>query len=423
MNVLLKNIQLIAPRHPFNGKKINILISEGKIKKIGKEIKAPKNAVTPDVEGACVSIGWMDIGVQTGEPGFEHREDLESICNAAAAGGYTALACQPNTSPIIHSRSEVQYIQNNGKDKIVNFYPIGALSQNCEGKDMSEMYDMHQAGAIAFSDGKHPIQNAGLMMRSLQYVKAFDGIIINEGLDASIVDNGQMNEGEHSTLLGMKGIPHLAEDLMVQRDLYLTEYTQSRLHIANVSTASSVELIRNAKQRGLKVTASVPVLNLAYKDEEMLKFNTNFKVLPPLRGEEDVQALRAGVKDGTIDLVVSNHVPLEQEVKNLEFAYAKFGAIGLETCFGLANHTLNKILTYKKLVERFAYTPRKLFSIPIPEIKEGAMANLTVFHPTKKWTFTKKDIYSKSENSPLIGKELKGKVLAVFNNGKNFLFQ
>ncbi len=417
MNLLLKNIKLIAPRHPQNGKKVDILIEKGLIKSIKQDIVAGGKTKKIDVAGAHCSIGWMDVGVQVGEPGYEHREDLESVTAAAAAGGFTAIACQPNTNPIIHSKSEVQYLLNNTQKNIVDFYPIGALSHGCEGKDISEMYDMHHAGAIAFSDGKHPVQNAGLMMRALQYVKAFEGIIINEALDASIVDNGQMNEGKQSTSMGMKGIPHLAEDLMVQRDIYLTEYTESRLHIPNVSTAVSVDLIRQAKAKGIQVTASTAALNLAFEDTVLDDFDANFKVLPPLREADDITALKAGLKDGTIDFVTSNHVPLEEEAKSLEFANAKFGAIGLETAFALSNETLQKVLTINQLVNKLAYEPRKTFGITIPKIAEGEMANLTVFHPNTNWIFQKEHIYSKSDNSPLIGKTLKGKVLAVVNNG------
>lgn len=416
---LLKHLTIIAPLTSLHGEQMDILVEDGIISQIASNITNAE-ATIHDFDGAYASIGWMDIGAQVGEPGYEHREDLASVAEAAASGGYTSIACYPNTNPSIHSKSEVLYLKNNTKDSIVDFYPIGAVSQKCEGKDLAELYDMHQAGAIAFSDGKNPIQDAGLMMRGLQYIKAFEGTLINHPHDKSIGNGGQLHEGYTSTILGMKGIPNLCEDLMVQRDIYLAEYTESKVHIANISTARAVDLIRAAKNKNIQVTASVTAMNIAFEDTILSEFDTLYKVLPPLRAASDIKALQEGLQDGTIDTISANHVPLEEEAKNLEFNYADFGLIGLESNYALCNTHLKGVLTTVELVEKLAYEPRRILNQNIPEIAVGAMANLTIFDPTKTWTFTKKDIYSKSKNTPLLGKELEGKVLAVMNNGRLF---
>jgi len=261
------------------------------------------------------------------------------------------------------------------------------------------------------------------MMRALQYVKAFDGIIINHPHDYAIIKDGQMHEGMVSTSLGMKGFPAIAEELMLQRDIYLTSYTESRLHVSNISTSNAVRQLKEAKSNGLRISCSVPIMNLIFDDNEVATFNTNFKVLPPLREKTDIKALRTGLKNGTIDLINSNHTPLELEAKDLEFPYAKFGAIGLETLYPLYNTYLSKVLSPEGFVQKVAFNSRTVFDLPIPEIAEGATANLTIFHPKTKWTFTKKDVHSKSHNTPFIGHSFEGKVLGVVNGGKYQLFE
>jgi dihydroorotase len=419
MNLLIRNATVVDPGSPHNGRRVDIYISRGRIEAIQPELGV-EGAEIWEAKGAFVSPGWMDIGVQTGDPGFEHREDLHSAMQAAAAGGFTAIATQPNTQPVMHSKSEVQYIRNATRGNIVDCYPLGAISRDCQGKDITEMVDMHRAGAIAFSDGDAPVQNGGLMLRALQYVKVFDGVIINHPQEAAVAGRGQMHEGLVSTSLGLKGIPALAEELMVQRDINLLEYADSRLHIANISTAEAVRLIRRAKEKGLKVTASVPVMNLAFDDSVLHDFDPNYKVLPPLRSPEHIAALKEGLRDGVIDLISSNHVPLEEDTKKLEFPFAEFGAIGLQTAFALANRSLEDILKLEALVEKLAILPRRIFGLEIPVIEKGRPANLTLFDPTAKWTFQRTDILSKSENTPLIGMELKGKVLGIVNHGRHF---
>ncbi|MCU0346913.1 MAG: dihydroorotase, partial [Saprospiraceae bacterium] len=300
MQLLIKNATLVHPSSKHDGAKTDILIENGKIHSLGTGLSAG-TATVFDAKGACVSPGWLDLGTLIGDPGHEHREDFSSAGKAAAAGGYTAIACLPNTVPALHSKSEIQYVRSRSVASLVDFLPIGAVTQDCAGKDFTEMYDMQAAGAVAFSDGKKPLQDSGLMLRALQYVKPFDGVILNRPHDRSMAPGGQMHEGTMSTSLGLKGVPALAEELMLRRDIYLAEYTGSRLHVLNISTAGSVQLVREAKAQGLQVTASVAAMNLACDDHLLSEFDPNWKVMPPIRELSDMEALQAGLADGTID--------------------------------------------------------------------------------------------------------------------------
>ena len=410
--LLIKNATIVDTQSSLNGKKRDLLIEKGKIKKIGTRLSIEKAKVI-NAKDLHISLGWFDIGVQVGEPGYEHREDLASLTNAAAAGGYTGLACFPNTLPVVQSKADIVFLKNHAK--LVDLHPIGVVSQDCKGKDIAELYDMANAGAIAFSDGKKAIQSSGLMKRSLEYVKGIDSLIINHPHDEELAEGGQMHEGSVSTSLGMKGLSTMAEEMMLKRDLDLLAYTNSRLHVHNISSAGAVTLIKNAKKKGLNVTASVAAVNLIYDHQALESFNTNFKVKPPLRTQTDVKALIKGLREGTIDCISTNHVPLEEEVKKVEFLYASFGMIGLETTFALLHTLLAKQLSLELLIERLVYHPRKVVRLPIPELVEGAVANLTLFSPKLEWTLSKKDIFSKSKNTPFIGQQMKGKVIGVIN--------
>ncbi len=421
MNLLIRNVRIVDTNSPHNGQTLDIFIENGMLKTIQADLQI-ENVEVLDANGACVSPGWMDVGVQACDPGYEHREDLKSVANAAAAGGFTAIAVQPNTNPVLHSKSEILYIKNNTQHSIVDFHPIGAISENCEGKDITEMLDMYAAGAVAFSDGRKSLQHNGLMLRVLQYVKTFEGVILNQPSDKAIAGDGQMHEGYVSTSLGLMGIPNLAEELMVERDLHLLEYTNSRLHIANISTAGAVERIRKAKATGLKVTTSVPVLNLLYTDESIAEFDVNYKTLPPLRHPEDREALIEGLKDDTIDMINSNHTPIDEEGKNLEFTYAEFGIINLQTAFAVSWTALEGKLSLEKLIEKLAINPRKLLGLNILRIEIGQVANLTIFNPEERWMFAESDILSKSKNTPFIGMQFKGKVWAVINGHQSAIF-
>lgn len=424
--LLLKNVIIVAPFSDLDGQISDILIDEnGLIENLGKNVISPTNTTVFEREGMCVSIGWIDVGVQTCDPGYEHREDFASTTRAAMAGGFTAVAPFPNTNPTIHSKSEVLYIKNKTQSYLVDFHPIGALSQDCKGKDIAEMLDMYSVGAIAFGDGKNSTQVSGLILRGLQYSKIFNGLIFNFPFEKSLALHGQMHEGLISTSLGLPGIPSLAEELMVERDLQLLEYSEGRLHCHNISTARSTDLVRQAKKRGLNVTASVAAINLCLNDTELIGFDSNLKVMPPLRDKSDCEALVEGLKDGTIDFISSNHTPVDTEGKDLEFTYAEFGIIGFETAFCLTNTFLNSDqdtkLSIQQLIELWAIKPRQVLGLEIPSITEGVMANLTIFHPDEEWTFTEKDIYSKSKNTPFVGTSFKGRVHGVVNKGQFWL--
>jgi dihydroorotase len=423
MQLLLKNVRIVEMDsvekiHEFSLQ--DIFIKDGKIEEIGQNLNSDAKTTVWDCQGAVASPAWMDVGIQTGDPGFEHREDLQSAAAAAAAGGFTAVACFPNTNPAIHSKTEVLYVKNSTSDSIVDFFPIGAVSQNCEGKDLAELFDMFQSGAVAFSDGRRPVQDSGLLLRAMDYAKAFNGLIFNHPNLKTIASGGQMHEGLVSTTLGLKGLPSIAEDVMVQRDLSLSEYAGARLHIHLISTKKSVDMIRAAKKAGLPITASVAIANLCFTDEKLTDFDTNWKVLPPLRQETDRKALLKGVEDGTIDFICSNHNPQDIEAKNLEFTYAEFGMSGLETALALSCTYLLKKISLSELIKKWAIQPRKILGLPIPKIEKGALAELTIFQPEQSFTFLEKNLQSKSANSPLFGTELKGKVLGIVN-GKKYL--
>jgi dihydroorotase len=413
MQILLKNAQI------FDGSqerpKQDILVRNGLIEAIGSNLDAGADTEVWASEQLCVSPGWLDVGVYAADPGFEHREDLTSVAAAAAAGGFTAIACLPNTDPALHTKSEILYIKNKASSLPVHCYPIGAVSYACEGKDLAELFDMHAAGAIAFSDGKRSVQDAGLLLRAMQYAQAFNGLIINVPHHKTIATGGQMHEGIMSTSLGLKGLPAMAEELMVQRDLSLLEYSGGRLHIHLVSTARSVAMIRAAKQAGQAVTCSVAVANLCFSDEKLSTFDSNWKISPPLRADSDAAALLEGLEDGTIDFICSNHTPWHEEAKNLEFTYADFGMTGLETSFALCRTFLGNNLNINQLVEKMSLAPRKILGLPIPSIAIGARAELTVFDPEKEWVLEEKNIRSKSRNTPFIGQTMRGKVLGILS--------
>ncbi len=417
MQLLLKNIRICSEQKIAAPQ--DIRIRDGIIQAIGKNLPMEPGVQEISFPGqAHASAGWMDVGVHTGDPGYEHREDLRTATQAAAAGGFTAIACAPNTLPVVDSKSSVVYIQNKTAGLPVSVYPIGAISIGAQGADLAELYDMHAAGAIAFSDGRMPVQDAGLLLRALQYVQAFQGLILHQPHHKSIAAGGQMHEGLISTQLGMRGMAALSEEVMIQRDLSLLEYAGGRLHLHLVSTKKGVEMVRAAKAAGLPVTASVAVANLCFTDAALVDFDSNWKVRPPLRDETHRQALLEGLADGTIDFICSNHTPWDQEMKNVEFPFAEFGMIGLETAFALCRTFLEKELSLEQLVQRWAVGPRRVLGLPVPEIKPGAPAELTLFDPGQAWTFTEKDIRSKSVNTPFVGQHFKGKVLGIFNNGR-----
>lgn len=420
MHLLIKNTTVSQPNSPLNGKTQDILIENGKIKSIvAANTAQPDGATVIDGTGTYTSVGFMDMRAQFADPGFEQREDIQSGCKAAAAGGFTGVAVLPSTQPPVHSKSEVEYILSRAKGQVTTVYPMGSITHKREGNELAEMYDMHTAGAVAFSDGNRAIADSGLMSRALLYTKGFNGLLCVHPEDSGLAKGGQMNEGIVSTRLGMKGVPNLAEELIVKRDIELARYNNCRVHFSHISTAGSVELIRKAKAEGLQVTADVSIAHLVWTDEVLEEYDSNFKLTPPLRTQTDVDALIAGVKDGTIDAVCTDHNPQDAENKVLEYEYATPGMLGLQTFLPLAL-ALEKTIGWDTLLKAVTENPRRILGIETATIAEGQPANLTVYSPTAKWTFDKNTNYSKSVNSPLWGNELTGKVVVTVNNN-NFL--
>ncbi|MEN5232402.1 dihydroorotase [Sphingobacterium faecium] len=415
-SVLITSVKVVLPGNEFDQQVVDVFIEKGKISKIAKSIEvADKNIEIFDGTGNVLSAGFFDLNANFGEPGLETKEDITSGSAAAAAGGFTAVAVMPNTEPAIQSRAEVALIVNIAKGNLVDVLPIGAVSRNREGHEMAELYDMKQTGAIAFSDGNRSMQQAGLMSRALLYARGFGGLIIAYAEDASMAGGNKMNEGVMSTYLGMKGIPNLAESLMVSRDLYLAEYAESPIHFTSISTAEAVDLIKKAKAKGIQVTCDVAAHQLVFTDDEIVDFDSNYKVSPPLRTKADAKALIKGLKDGVIDAVVSQHTPHEIEFKNVEFHIAKNGIIGLQTVLPLL---IKAGLNEQQIVEKLAVNSRQIVGLNVPQIKEGEVANLVLFNMDENWIFDQQSNKSKSRNSPLFGKELKGKVKLVINNGQ-----
>jgi dihydroorotase len=391
---------------------MDVLVKNGKISKIDNQIDADVDTV--DGKGKYLSPGFFDLNANLGELGYENKEDFNTASATAAAGGFTGLTMMPNTDPTVDSKSQVEYLVNRAKNLLVSIYPYGTISQKREGKDLSEMFDMKNSGVIAFSDGDKPIQDAGLMERALLYAKGFDGLVISYPEDKSIAGKAKVNEGEMSTYLGMKGIPNIAEELMIVRDLYLAEYTDAKVHFTTISTAHSVELIRKAKKKGTKVTCDVAVHHLVFTEKALLDFDTNYKVKPPLRTKDDIKALLKGLEDGTIDAIVSQHTPQEIEYKEVEFEIAAYGIIGLQTILPLL---LQAGLKPEAIVEKLSINSREVLGLAVPTIKENEVANFVLFDESK-WTYTLANNKSKSKNSPLLGKELTGKVWLTCNNNQ-----
>ena len=418
MKILIKQAKIIDSSSKHNNKICDILINNNKIEKIAKKIQIDPDTKIYKNDNLHVSQGWLDMHVNFGQPGFEQRETIENGLNAAAKGGFTEVLLMPNTSPSIDNSSMIDFIKGFSKRTVVNIQVAGNLTVSQEGKNIVEIHDMKNNGCIAFTDDKKSIQNNELMKIALLYIKNSNALIMNFPNDSKIQKNGVINEGKISTQLGLKGIPNIAEEMMLDRDITLCIYTQSKIHESYISTEKSVEKIKKAKDEGVNITSDVALHNIFLTEEKVNNFDTRFKVLPPLRTKTDNKAIIKGLKNGTIDVITSDHNPFEVETKKIEFDNAEFGIIGLESAFGLINKNLEKHLTLNQIIEKISNNPRKILGLKNNTIEEGNNANITIFNPKTKWKFKEEDIISKSKNTPFIGEELKGKALAIYNNNR-----
>jgi dihydroorotase len=417
MNILIRQAKIISSQSAHHNKTVDILIEGGTIAAIRRSIPAKGNVRIVEGKGLMVSAGWVDMQAVSCDPGFEHKEDLDTMIRCAAAGGFTAVCIHSYTHPALHNKSQIEYVLNKTQNRVVDVVPFGTITLEGKGKDMAEMYDMKLSGAAGFSDYKHAIKDAGMVMRALQYSTNIGSFIITHCNDESVSVGGQINEGEVSTALGLKGLPGLAEEIMVQRNISILEYAGGRMHIPTISTRGSVELIRKAKASGLDVTCGVAAANLFLDDSSLKEFDTDYKEDPPLRTKRDVQSLRHAVENGTIDVIVSDHLPQDVESKELEFDLADFGIINLQTAFSCALEGL-KPEGLESIVKAFAENPRAILGLEQVIVGEGERANLTIFSTEQTTTLTEMSNQSKSRNSPFLNTSLKGRIIGVINGTK-----
>lgn len=411
MKTLIKNARIIDSKSEFHLKKMDILVEDGSILEIGTQILVDAEMIVEDSD-LHVSIAWTDMHANFCDPGFEHKEDIQSGCKAALAGGFANVLTMPLTFPITHNKAQIEYQKNRAQNTGVNLLPAGTITFDATGVDLSEMYDMYLSGAIAFTDDKNTLTNPDVMRRALYYSKQFNGLVISVPNDKKITRDGQMNEGIMSTQLGLKGMPTLAEDLLVVRDLYLAEYCEAPIHFSCVSSAHAIDLIRKAKAKGQAVTCDVAFYSLCLNDSLLEEFDTNYKLSPPLRTEENRMALIKGLIDGTIDAIVSDHTPQNIEEKDCEFDHAAFGMAGIETVFSALNHFIGSDVNIETLIEKLSYGPNEILKIQSPSISKGSKnVKLTCFSPSKKVVYSR--LKSKSENNPFLNQELKGCVIEV----------
>lgn len=419
--MLLKNLRPVSKSHKGD-ETIDLRINNGLIQEIGSGLTAENGEEMHDFDGAFVSPGWMDMHIHLREPGYEHKETIKTGTDAAAFGGFTAVACMPNTNPATHTRDVVEYIIKKAEDTAVDVHPIGCVTKDRKGKSIAEMGDMKDGGAVAYSDDGDPVYNSQVMRIALEYSSMLGMPIINHEEDMALSRPGHMNEGKVSTKLGLDGTPGIAEEVMIARDILLAEYTGGHIHVAHISTKEGVDLVRKGKAKGVKVTTEVCPHHFDLTDEEIdtQNFDTNFKMHPPLRTQEDVDAMVEGLVDGTIDVICTDHAPHAIEEKEVEFIYAPNGIIGLETAWSISNMRLfkTKKLDLQQLVEKLSYNPRSILNLEELSLEVGAKANLTFFNTDEEWVFTKENVRSKSKNSPYLDKKLTGRAVGVFNKEK-----
>ena len=419
--MLLKNLRIVTST-TLNDQTQNIRITDGLIAEIGPKLRAQDGEQVHDFQGAYVSPGWMDMHVHLREPGYEHKETIVQGCAAAAFGGFTAVACMPNTNPPIHTRDVVEYIISKAGETPVDVHPIGCVTKDRKGESIAEMADMKKGGAVAFSDDGDPVYDAQVMRIALEYSSMLNAPIINHEEDLSLSRPGHMNEGAVSTRLGVDGTPGIAEEVMIARDILLAEYTGGHVHVAHISTAEGVDLVRKAKAKGIPVTTEVCPHHFHLTDEEVEKtnFSTNVKMHPPLRTQHDVDAMIEGLKDGTIDVICTDHAPHAIEEKEVEFNYAPNGIIGLETAWAITNEQLFALghLSLTSLIDKLCDQPRKILRLEVPQIAPRSLANLTIFNTDEQWVFDDKNVRSKSHNSPYLNRKMTGRAVAIVNKGQ-----
>lgn len=412
----LQNLTLCDPEHPLHGRNVNLIVEQGIISEISDApLKSSPDDENFDGDGAWLIPGLMDTGTWIGDPGFEPMEDLESAAQAALAGGFTDIAVLPETEPVIQGKSAVEYYLKRSQHLPVEFYPIAALTEKLKGENLSELYDMKTSGAIAFTNAWRPLAGYGVLLRALQYTQPFGGLVVYFPDEKTISEGGQMNECEESVLLGMKGIPAMAEEMALKNALDVAEFCKARIHISRISTTGSVRLIKEAKKRGVRVTCDVAVMNIVGTDTLLADYDTNLKLMPPLRSMSDVEALKAGLLDNTIDAISSDHCPKDPEHKVLEFDYAAFGALGLQTFLPLLLQAFGENALKENLSRWCSRNPRKVFGLPEPRIEKGAQACFTLFNPITEWIFNDTTNRSKSANSVYFGKKLKGQIVATYH--------
>jgi dihydroorotase len=420
-NLLLQSGRLIDP---VSGQDevLNIYLINGRIEKLGPHISVPATAQIVDLRGKIVAPGFFDMHVHLREPGYEYKETILSGCTAAAQGGFTGVACMPNTNPAIDDESVIKFIQQKAKvalNGLVDVYAVGAVTVGRKGEHLAPLAELAAAGAVAFTDDGDPVHDAEIMRRALEYARMFNKPIIQHAQDLPLTKGGVMNEGFMSTTLGLPGMPAIAEDIVVARDIALVEYTGAQYHVAHMSTAGCIELVREAKRKRLNVTCEVTPHHFTLTDEAVRSYDTNTKMNPPLRTRDDVEALKEGLRDGTIDVIATDHAPHSFDDKQVEFQCAPFGIVGLETAIGLAFSELfaKGILSLYQLVEKFSSNPRRILHLPPIVIREGEMANFTIIDPQIEWKVDIQQFKSKSKNSPFHGRTLTGKAIGVINNG------
>jgi dihydroorotase len=416
--ILIKSAKILDAGSSHHGKIKDVLIDKGQIVKIGKiEEKANQ---TIDAKGMILSLGWLDMRAWFADPGYEHKEDVNSGREVAMEGGFTGVALLPNNKPVTQSKNDISYLRSGNQDSLTQIYPIAAVTHDTKGEDLTEMIDLYTAGAVAFSDGLQPTWHSDILLKTLQYLQKFDGLLIDRPEDVHLNMFGVMNEGISSTMLGMKGMPNLAEDIIVQRNLDILAYSGGRLHMSCISTPHALSLIKAAKKKGLQITCDMAAYQTSFDDGALADFDTSYKVNPPFRTANDNKALIKGLQEDVIDVIVSGHVPHDEESKKLEYDLAEFGIISMQTVAANIAELAKKV-EMEVLIEKLTTNPRKLLKLQINPIEEGIQADLTLFDPAASWVFDKKTNKSKSVNSPFWNKTMIGKTIAVFNNGKHHI--